>query len=53
MLLDLDLNALTKYLNPNKLKLLSKGVDSVSARVMNLKEIVPTITHQTYSDSLS
>jgi lipoate-protein ligase A len=38
MLLDLDLTALDKYLSPNKLKLQSKGVDSVVARVMNLKE---------------
>jgi lipoate-protein ligase A len=39
MLLDLELDALTKYLNPNKAKLLSKGVDSVIQRVINLKEL--------------
>ena len=38
MLLDLDLTALLKYLNPNKAKLISKGVDSVVSRVMNLSE---------------
>jgi lipoate-protein ligase A len=36
MLLNLELDALLKYLNPNKLKLISKGVDSVVSRVMNL-----------------
>jgi lipoate-protein ligase A len=39
MLLDLELDALTKYLNPNKAKLMSKGVDSVIQRVINLKEL--------------
>ena len=41
MLLDLELTALGNYLNPNKKKLESKGVDSVISRVMNLKEIAP------------
>ena len=49
MLLDLDLTALDKYLSPNKLKLQSKGVDSVIARVMNLKERVPHISHEMYA----
>lgn len=52
MLLDLDLNALQKYLNPNKKKLESKGVDSVVSRVMNLKEINPNITHETFCQAL-
>jgi len=52
MLLDLELNALGKYLNPNKKKLESKGVTSVISRVMNLKEAAPTITHDTWNDSL-
>jgi len=41
MLLNLELNALQKYLNPNKKKLESKGVNSVISRVMNLAEIAP------------
>lgn len=53
MLLDLDLNALQKYLNPNKAKLLSKGVDSVISRVMNLKERVPDISHEQFSSALA
>lgn len=52
MLLDLELDALQKYLNPNKLKLISKGVSSVVSRVMNLSEIVPSITHEKYCDAL-
>ena len=52
MLLDLELGALQKYLNPNKKKLESKGVSSVISRVMNLKEAVPSITHESFSDAL-
>jgi lipoate-protein ligase A len=52
MLLDLELGALGKYLNPNKKKLESKGVDSVVSRVMNLKEVAPTITHDGFSAAL-
>ena len=52
MLLDLELNALGKYLNPSKAKLQSKGVDSVISRVMNLKEIAPKINHDKFCDAL-
>jgi lipoate---protein ligase len=48
MLLDLELGALGKYLNPNKKKLESKGVDSVVSRVLNLKEVAPKITHDSF-----
>ncbi|CAF1008312.1 unnamed protein product [Rotaria sordida] len=41
-----DTNAMKKYLNPNKEKLKSKGVDSVQARVINLCEINPSINHK-------
>lgn len=43
ILFSVDLNALQKYLNPNKKKLESKGIDSVISRVMNLKEFYPNI----------
>lgn len=46
MLLNIDLDAVEKYLSPNKLKLKSKGIESVRARVMNLSEIVPDISHE-------
>lgn len=52
MLLDLELNALGKYLNPSKKKLESKGVDSVISRVMNLKEACPDITHESFCAAL-
>ena len=52
MLLDLELGALGKYLNPNKKKLESKGVSSVVSRVMNLREAVPDITHDTWNAAL-
>jgi lipoate-protein ligase A len=40
-----DTNAMKKYLNPNKEKLISKGVDSVQARVINLGEVNPSLNH--------
>ena len=52
MLLDVDLNALGRYLNPSKKKLESKGVDSVISRVMNLNEVSPEITYDSFVDSL-
>ena len=52
MLLDLELGALGKYLNPNKKKLESKGVASVVSRVMNLREEVPDITHDSWNAAL-
>ena len=41
ILLNVDLNNMQRYLNPNKLKLISKGVDSVKSRVLNLNEKFP------------
>ena len=52
MLLNLDMTSLGKYLNPNKKKLESKGVDSVISRVISLVEANPGITHETFSESL-
>jgi lipoate-protein ligase A len=52
MLLDLDLSALGKYLNPSKAKLKSKGVESVVSRVINLKDLVGDIDHDKFCDSL-
>ena len=53
MLLDLDLNALEKYLSPNKLKLISKGVDSVKGRVINLTKLNPSINHDNFCTALA
>jgi len=52
ILIDLDMNALGRYLSPHKLKLASKGVSSVQSRVLNLKERVPNLSHETWSESL-
>lgn len=41
-----DTNAMKQYLNPNKEKLLSKGVDSVQARVINLCQVNPSMNHE-------
>jgi lipoate---protein ligase len=41
-----------RYLNPNKLKLISKGVDSVRSRVINLKEKYPNLTRDIIYDSI-
>jgi lipoate-protein ligase A len=43
ILLDVNMENMQRYLNPNKLKLISKGVDSVRARVLNLKDKFPTL----------
>ena len=44
LLVDVDMDKLSRYLNPSKAKLQAKGVDSVRSRVVNLKEINPQIT---------
>lgn len=46
MMINVDVNAIQKYLNPNKEKLKSKGIDSVVSRVQNLIELVPDLTHE-------
>ena len=43
LLLDVDLEDMLRYLSPDRQKLRSKGVDSVRARVINLKELCPTL----------
>ena len=37
-----------KYLNPNKEKLKSKGIDSVISRIMNLKDVKNDLTHEKF-----
>jgi lipoate-protein ligase A len=51
MLLDVDLGALGRYLSPNKLKMESKGIASVAARVVNLVEEAPEIDHAGFCDA--
>ncbi len=44
LLVDVDFKKLSSYLTASPLKLKSKGIDSVSARVVNLKELAEDIT---------
>lgn len=44
LLVDADLEKLGRYLAPSPAKLRTKGVDSVRARVCNLRELAPTLT---------
>ena len=44
LLVDVDTERMGRYLSPSKAKLEAKGVESVRARVVNLKELNPAIT---------
>lgn len=52
LMVDADMERLGRYLTPSKAKLLSKGVDSVRSRVVNLKEICPELTIDRLKKSL-
>jgi len=52
LLLNADLTRLTNYLNPDPKKLQAKGITSVRARVANLNDISPGVTHQQICDSI-
>lgn len=52
LLVDVDLNKLSKYLTVSPLKLQSKGIDSVASRVVNLREISSEITVENLRDAL-
>merc|ERR1719387_2607961 len=41
-----------RYLTPNKAKLQSKGITSVAARVLNLKTLLPEMTHEGVCDAM-
>ncbi|KAL8425402.1 hypothetical protein Efla_003630 [Eimeria flavescens] len=49
---EVDCAALSRVLTPNQEKLKSKGVASVESRVVNLKELNPTITHENLCEAL-
>lgn len=44
LLIDVDHDAMSKYLTPSKVKLNSKGITSVRSRTINLMDIAPTAT---------
>ena len=52
MLLHVDLGALANYLTPDSKKLQAKGIKSVKARVINLREISSEIDHETLCGAL-
>jgi len=52
VLIDADFGALQKYLTPDKRKLQAKGIASVGARVMNLKDEFASLTHGDVWDAL-
>lgn len=52
ILLEVNFGELNNYLNPSKPKLRSKGVDSVVSRVINLKDLNPSLTHQAVGEAL-
>lgn len=53
VLVDVDMKHLSKYLNVSIKKLEAKGVESVKSRVINLKEINPTLTIEAVKSALS
>ncbi|MFL0247365.1 lipoate--protein ligase [Candidatus Clostridium stratigraminis] len=52
LLVDVDFNKLNRYLTVSPLKLMSKGIESVKARVINLKEISTEITIENLKEAL-
>lgn len=52
LLIDADLTKLADYLNPNKKKLMSKGIKSVRSRVTNLKLQNNVINHDDLCESI-
>lgn len=52
LLIDVDMARLSKYLRPSKAKLSSKGVDSVTSRVINLRELCHTLTIADMKESM-
>jgi len=52
MLINLNKEEATKYLNPHKSKLLSKGISSVKARIANLQEFNSEINHEHFCEKM-
>lgn len=52
ILVDVDTDAMAKYLMPSKAKLESKGVSSVKSRVVNIKQLVPDLTIDRLKETL-
>ena len=52
MLIDADLDRLTRYLNPGAAGIETKGIVSVRSKVANLKEFNPEVDHGRFCDAL-
>merc|ERR1719491_118612 len=52
ILVNTDFLALQRYLTPDKRKLQAKGITSVGARVLNLKDRFPDLDHASWSDAM-
>lgn len=52
LLINVDLDKLSRYLTVSNLKLQSKGIDSIVSRVVNLSEISPQITIENLKEAL-
>ena len=52
LLIDADMEKLSRYLTPSKAKLEAKGVASVRSRVTNLKALVPELTCKKMAESM-
>jgi lipoate-protein ligase A len=52
VLVDVNKDDVERYLTVNKLKLQSKGVDSVRQRITNLSDFVSPVTHEMLSSAL-
>ena len=52
LLANVNMDVMSRLLTPSSLKLQSKGVASVAARVVNLAELNPLIDHQSLTSAL-
>jgi len=52
LLVNVNMSKLGQYLTPSKKKLMSKGAKSVKARVANLQEFNPTISHEILKEAI-
>lgn len=52
LLVDVDLQVMSKYLTPDQSKLASKGVSSIQARVANLNSFCPDLNYEKLSEHI-
>ncbi|ARQ35259.1 lipoate--protein ligase [Mycoplasmoides pneumoniae] len=52
LLFDTDFTKLVKYLNVDKTKMVSKGIESVQKRVVNVKEYLPNLSTPTFLEKM-